>query len=210
MSNYLLLRNAQGQLGSTLLQPKRSISGVFIDTFIDYSHTSSVRITENPTETGVNINDHRIINPRRIVMNVGVSNVVTPQALLNSRSADALIQVGKAFIFGNSFDSKSRIAVTYSALEEAMYDGEPFDIETPMGLFKNMLITQIEETNDADTYTLFNGTITLQELLSIESEAFQKTTQKAGTLAKEKGGRKFLDAVPTGVLDLIPEASNGS
>lgn len=189
-SNYVLARNAQGQLSSVLLQPRRRIAGVFIDAFFDYNHSASVRITENPTETGVNINDHRIITPRRIVMNVGVSNIVTPQQLLNSRSADALLEFGEAFLIGNSFNSESRMVATYQALEDAMYNGDPFEIETPVGLFKNMLITNIEENNDADTYTMFNGTITLQELLVIDKELFGATTSKAGVTPPSEGGRK--------------------
>lgn len=204
--SYILARTISGQLSSVFLNRNRTIAGIDVDVIFDYSHSSSVRITENPTESGVLINDHRIITPRRLTMNVGVSNTITPQTLKNNYSTSAIIQLGKAYIFGNSFDSKSRIALTYTSLESAMYTGEPFDVETPLGLFKNMLITSIEATNDSDTYGMFNGTISMQEFLTIESEAYLKTTGKAGVSEKEKIGQVQPESVNSSVESILPSS----
>jgi len=205
--SYMLIKDAQNKLTSLLTTPNRRIggeNGVTADVVFDYSHNSNVRITENPTESGVMINDHRIIQPRKISMSIGVSNTVTPQTLIDNYSKDALIQLGKAFIFGNSFDSKSRISITYGILENSMYNGELFELETPMGLFKNMLIIGIEETNDSDTIGIFNGVVTMQEFLTIDSEAYLQTTEKGGVIPPVEIG----SLIPTSISDTAQSVSD--
>jgi len=213
VKGILLARNAQGLLESLFFKPNRRIAGVDVDVIFDYSYTANVNITENPVENGVLVNDHRIIRPRQIVMNVGTSNIVTTTSLISNPSKDALLQAAKVLIFGNQFDSKSRIAATYQLFESAMMNGEVFDLETPFGTFKNMLIHTINSKQDSESISTFEGSLTMRELITYETLDAREATQKAGVTPKEQGGQARpseapfdFDILPTSARRLLPPA----
>jgi len=138
---------------------------------------SSVKITENPVEQGVNINDHRIIQPSKLVIEVGVSNVVNPLNTLTS--TENVLQASKIlFSAGGASAANSPMEATYSMLQAGIYNSMPFDIETPVGKLKNYLITNIKHKNTSSNYGAFEGTIELQEILTFENSKIN--TQKSG------------------------------
>lgn len=176
---------------------------VYADTIFSYDYDERVRITENPVEQGIKTNDHRIIEAKRLSIECGVSNIVgIKDALLNigRSSTETLLQTAKLMVFGNRYDSRSRVAATYSRLQIAMYNGEPFDVETPLGLYKNMLITGIKSMQDSDTISMFRGVVSFQELIT-----FTNASSISGKItAKEvlSGGLKnpiVQSIVPTGL-----------
>ena len=46
---------------------------------------------------------------------------------------------------------------------------EVFDLDTPLGLVKNLLITSIVNENDDESITTFEGTISMQEVLFFDN-----------------------------------------
>ena len=186
-NNLLLVRNVQGQLGRLLFGANKRIKAenvtVNFDTIHSYDYEASVRITENPVEQGIKVSDHRIIEPKVLIMEVGVSNIVGLKDVLTSPSFSALsttaLQAGKLLIFGNRFDSNSRVSATYESLLKLLYEGSVFDVETPLGTFKNMLLINIKKSQDAETISVFKGTITMQELITYQTTS-TNLTNKAG------------------------------
>lgn len=141
-----------------------------------WQYKNSVKITENPVEQGVNINDHRIIEPMKLTLEVGVSNVVNP---LNSfTSLNNVIQASKLLFTAGFSIANSPMEATYTMLKLAQDNSEVFDIDTPLGKLKNFLITSIESSNDSSNYGAFEGTIELQEILTYENA--RVNTNKSG------------------------------
>lgn len=176
-NEVLLARNAQGTIESILGRSKKRLVAKFKDangeeitqtTIFDiqktFNYKQSIKVTENPVEQGVNINDHRIQQAMEFTMDVGVSNIIDPLTAAAQLNLDSLKQAASLQIFGNKV-ANTRIQVTYNQLQIMMQNSEPLDIDTPMGLLKNFVITEIDNTNDGDSITTFEGSITFKEIL---------------------------------------------
>ena len=178
-------RTAEGQLerlisgftSNTLIGGE---NGAKVDTIFEYDYDTRVRLTENPVENGMKLTDHRIIEPKKLVLNVGVSNIVGYKDLFFNLDSATLVQFGKLVIFGNRFDSNSRVAATYTKLLQMQYTGNPFDVSTPLGTFKNMLIVGINKSQDKDSISIFKGSIEMQELIVFETKTSFTSTKKSG------------------------------
>jgi hypothetical protein len=141
---------------------------VNFDIIKSYEYRNSVKITSNPVEHGVNINDHRIIEPMTIKLEVGVSNVVNP---LNAFTSTQNVLSASRILFTAGFSvANSPMEATYASLMEGLNNGDIFDIETPLRTMKNFLMTSIESTNNSSNYGAFEGIIELQEILMFSSE----------------------------------------
>lgn len=183
-NNVMLLRNAAGQISSLIFKPNKKIAvfktreqdeagedgkDLIADVIFSYDHKSSVTIPENPVESGVLINDHRIIKPKTLKITVGNNNIVGVLDIVQEPDLGSLTQLGDNLLFGNHYNSKSRVALKYQDLISCQRNGEPFDIETPLGFYKNMVITEIESMQDSETISCFKGTITFQEFIYFEN-----------------------------------------
>jgi hypothetical protein len=155
-----------------------------------WSYKNSVRLTQNPVEQGVNINDHRIIEPMHLTIEVGVSNVVNP---LNSLTSTSNVLQASKLLFTAGFSlANSPMEATYSMLKAAISNSEPFEIISPLGKLKNFVITSIESSNNSSNYGAFEGTIELQEVLFFETIAnktnlsgVKNPTTNVGTLTQK-------------------------
>lgn len=185
-NQLLLARNAQGVVESIISRskqrlvvtfPKTSITGfggikidlpntqtTQFDIMPSFAYKQSVKITQNPVEQGVNINDHRIQQPTELQIKVGTSNIIDPFTAASELDAGSVIQAIALQIVGNRI-ANGRIQATYAQLRNAMMNSEPFDIDTPMGLMQNYVITAIENENNDESITTFEGLLTLQEIL---------------------------------------------
>jgi len=155
MSGYFLISPGKEAV-------KREINA---DVIFSYNYKTPVKITENPCENGILINDHRIIQPRVVTIDVGFNNIVGIEDVLTNLDVGTAIQAAKLYIFGNRFDAKSRVAAKYADLLIAMYSGDMFDLVTPLGTFNDMVIIDIDSTQDSDSISVFRGTITYQQII---------------------------------------------
>jgi hypothetical protein len=177
--NIMLARTAIGYLEGLVFQNNKkiavlpsSIAGqeeeVKADVLFSWDYNIPVKITENPVENGVIVNDHRIILPQIITIDVGVSNIVGIEDIVFNRDVGTLIQASKLFIFGNRADSNSRVAAKFRDLLIAEYNGDPFDLITPYGIFPDMVISNIESTQDSESISVFRGRITYRKLIKYD------------------------------------------
>lgn len=176
---------------------------VTADVTFSYNYKTSVKLTENPVDNGVIINDHRIIMPEVITIDVGINNIVGISDILKNRDVGTLIQAGKLFLFGNRADAKSRVAATFNKLKIAQYNGDVFELWTPLGKFKDMLITDIESLQDENSISVFRGRITYKTVIKFDV-AQGKITNMSGINALAQNGIKAPETiqpslVPSGV-----------
>ena len=178
-NQVLLARNAQGQLESVLARQNKRLVVSFgnntlntqttvFDIISSWQYRQSVRLTKNPIEQGVNINDHRIQEPMELTIEVGTSNIIDPLKAVTTLDAGTIIQSVALQIVGNRI-ANGRIQATYSQLRNAMQNSDTFDIDTPMGLMKNFVITEIENENNAESISTFEGAIKMQEVLYFDN-----------------------------------------
>jgi hypothetical protein len=188
-NEILLARNIQGNIESVIGRSKQRLVVTFppikftgfggsfsytpkqttvFDIMEYFTYRSSVRITENPVEQGVNINDHRIQQPRELEIKVGTSNIIDPATALTLLDSASVIQAIALQIVGNRI-ANGRIQATYAQLQNAKDNSQVFDIDTPMGLMQNLVITDVESTNDAESITTFEGIIKMREILFFDN-----------------------------------------
>lgn len=203
----VIAREAQGTLQSLFFRPNKTIAiitqtqtdsitkttstskrEIDTDVVFSYNYNTSVEITKNPVESGVIINDHRIIQPQQLTIEVGFNNIVGISDIATNQDLGTLIQAGSLLIFGNYFDAKSRVAAKYVDLLVAMYNSDPFDIITPLGTFRDMLITNIESTQDGDTISAFRGVVSYQQIIKYEVKK-RKITESSGVNRSENLGK---------------------
>lgn len=176
-NQLLLARNAQGQLESVLARANKKLVVTFkngtsqstqFDIIESYKYRQSVRVTKNPVEQGININDYRIQEPIELAIQVGTSNIIDPLKAATTLDTGSVIQALSLQIVGNRI-ANGRIQSTFAQLRNAMQNSEPFDIDTPMGLLENFIIVDIENENNAESISNFEGTIKIQELLFFDN-----------------------------------------
>lgn len=181
LNQILLARNVQGTLESFIGRANKTLVFTFganlgpaitqttrFDIIESYSHNQSVRVTENPVEQGFNINDHRIQQPTELQIRVGTSNIIDPITAAATLDPAAIRQAATLQVVGSRV-ANTRIQATYSELTNAMRNSDVFNLSTPMGLLRNFLIVGIENENNAESATTFEGLLTLQEILTFES-----------------------------------------
>lgn len=196
LDKLTLFRTAQGNLerlisgitdnktvATKISQAGVTLKTVDVDTVHSYHYSDTVDITENPVESGVKVNDHRIIQPRRLTLAIGVSNIVGVNDVLTSFNKSTLIAAGKLLLFNAKTNATSRAALTYKDLRDIMLTGYPFNVDTPMGKFTNMLIESIDKEQNAESISLFQGTIQLRELITYGTQTVSRISVKSGLSA---------------------------
>ena len=130
-----------------LIYVKTNIGGFFFDAFLRLDHTSKLAITSHPVQTGANISDHAYLEPKELVIEVGMSDVA------------------KDLVAGQFTGGWSRSVTAYEILKELQAARIPLDVLTRLGLYKNMLIETISAPDDYRTLHGLKATITMKEVL---------------------------------------------
>jgi hypothetical protein len=201
--------------GSIVAQTAGSILGdifginsrdIEADVIFSYNHKSSVRLTDNPVESGISINDHRIIEPRILTIEIGINNTdnTTP------KQNNAILRGTGLLLFGDSPNSQNKVINTYTDLLACQRNGEPFDIETPIGTYKNMLITGIECRQDADTINVFKGSINFRELMYFELKKSFDLSSVSGVFGSLGKGIQTVQDVTTETMSLLPTSTQST
>lgn len=130
-----------------LVYVKTNIAGYFFDAVLQTNYSRSLTITQHPVETGSAISDHAYVNPVELVMQIGMSDVMT------------------SIIPGQFDQGKSRSSTAFEVLKKLQEQRIPMDVmTTKFGLFKNMLIETIAVPDDYTTMNGLKATVTMKEV----------------------------------------------
>jgi hypothetical protein len=130
-----------------LVYAKTNIGGWFFDAYLKMTHTSRLKITEHPVQTGAAISDHAFLQPRELTMEVGMSNVAT------------------SFVPGQFSGGYSRSVQAYKVLKDLQSLRVPIQLHTRLGLYQNMLIEVLSAPDDYTTLEGLRCTISFKEIL---------------------------------------------
>lgn len=147
----------------------RSMGGLVFDAVFEETHESDLEVTDNPVETGVVVSDHAYMKPLRVKISAGVSDV-----RLNPFASDP-------------FDSVvSRSQRAFELLTELQKKAEPFDLQTGLKLYKNMVCTSIRTSQDKDSSAALLFTAELREVITVNTEIVQYNTEPGATAMQAK------------------------
>lgn len=155
------------------IRTRKSIGGVQLDAVLSETHNTSVRTTDNPVEIGADITDHAIVEPVQLRIVAQVSD--------NPLGGAAFTQIVDLVtgLFGSSTANNiTRSNAAYNALVQLQNAREPIDVQTKLKLYKNMLITNINVTQDKDTSRIVLLNIDLKEVIITSSVVLQLTPEQ--------------------------------
>lgn len=153
-----------------------TIAGYSFDAVLEDSFEATVEWTTYPVETGVNVNDHRIIQPVTWTLTGAVSNNPLKvqltdflagglSNLTNNPYVAAVAGLAAGFLAGSN---ETRASTTLEFMINLMVAGEPFDIDAGDIQLQNMVITRIGRTKDISNETGLVFVCDMQELITLD------------------------------------------
>lgn len=169
----------------------------FFDAVFRTEHTSELRITEHPVQTGANISDHAYQIPYRLVMQIGMSDTMD------------------SYQAGAWSDTSGKSVAAYQALIGLQQSRALLSITTRLTNYSNMLIESIRSDDTAETQYGLKAIVTFRQVLF--ATANQTTTQRTQTsstiLGYDVQGTKFDgngNPIPSGRPDSTDSTSVGT
>src|ERR1051325_7397557 len=153
-----------------------TLAGYSFDATLEDTLDASVEWTSYPVETGVNVNDHRIIQPVKWTLTGAVSNNPLKvqltdflagglSNLTNNPYVATVAGLAAGFLAGSS---ETRASTTLEFLINLMVAGDPFDIDAVDIQLKNMVITRIGRTKNPENEQGLIFVAELQELITLD------------------------------------------
>ena len=167
---------------------RSTIQGIALDAIISQSHESEITLTENPIEMGASITDHSIIEPRRLEMEVYVTDSPFIRPTVGS-IVDATTR-----IFGSSNpDNLTRTQSTFKDLLRLQQTQEPLDIQTRLDLYRSMIIVSMSVVQDKRTSRVLAVNLKFKEARIVESQIVTIDPALLETGAIQNSGSPELD-----------------
>lgn len=136
------------------------------DATLEVQSKSSVTLPSYPTESGVRINDHRVIRPQECRIN-GIIAAIPLGFTIDS------------FISRLSRLVSTRPATFLEAVKQLQFTGEPFDVIGRYETLHDMMILEIESVNTAEHEDSLKFDLKLQEFITVDKliDANQPTVE---------------------------------
>lgn len=204
-----------------------TIAGYSFDAILEDSFEASVEWTTYPVETGVNVNDHRIIQPNIWSLTGAVSNNPLKvqltdfltgglSNLTNNPYVATVAGLAAGFLSGSD---ETRASTTLEFLINLMVAGEPFDIDAGDIQLQNMVITRIGRTKDISNETGLIFVADLRELITLDripisgqpSQSMLRDNDpaKSGIAATLRKGRQIAKEASDAVNSAASDVLNG-
>ncbi len=143
---------------------KRSLGGIQLDGIVEEAHQNTIRVTQNPVETGVDITDHAIVMPKKL----NITAMVTDTPLGTAAFAQIIDTI--TGLFGTSTSANiTRSQQAYNALVALQEAREPISITTRLVTYNDMLITDVSVSQDKDTSRSIVLNISTEQVIITES-----------------------------------------
>lgn len=154
-----------------------------LDGVLSESHNSEIRLTSNPVELGADVTDNAIIEPRKLRL----AAVVTDTPLGTAALGEIVNRANN--LFGTSTTPNlTRSAVAYNSIIELQQMREPFDVQTKLLLYENMMIASVDVLQDKNSSRIVNLIINLQEIRIVSSQIVQLTPDQLAAGAPRDQG----------------------
>jgi hypothetical protein len=139
------------------------------DAILKTNHTTSLRITEHPVQNGANIADHSYVLPERVVLEIGMSDV------MDSYQPDRW----------KEYSTKSISA--FQKLKELQYKRQPVIVETRLNFYENMVIENIQTPDDYKTIEGLRCSVTFKQIISAQVKVVRVSSRPQTSGQSKKG-----------------------
>ena len=150
---------------------KLKIDNIFFDGHMSEMVDYTVTPTEQPVEYGANVTDNAIVQPYQLNFVAYVTEFIP-------------LSLNPLGIF-NAF---KRTSDAVDVLHQAMVTRDTVDVVCNLGSFTNLLITNVRMTNERDTLTTVNISISLQQLYFVGEVTANDPDNKDYSPTKNRGG----------------------
>ena len=151
----------------------RSMGGLVFDAVFEETHEAELEVTDNPVETGVVVSDHAFMKPLKVTLSAGVTDTPLVVATNDPFASDA---------------GRSRRA--FELLTELQKRAEPFDLQTGLKLYENMVCTSIRTSQDKDSSGALLFTAELREVIIVYTQVVTYPPRKPGATKRQAGPKK--------------------
>lgn len=151
----------------------RSMGGLVFDAVFEETHEADLEVTDNPVETGVVVSDHAFMKPLRVKISAGVSDTPLAAVTDDPFASDA---------------GRSRRA--FELLSELQKRAEPFDLQTGLKLYENMVCTSIRTSQDKDSSGALLFTAEMREVIIVYTQVVTYPPRKPGATKRQAGQKK--------------------
>ena len=152
-----------------LLYCKTNIGGYFFDGFLSIQHSSTLTITKNPVQTGAVVVDNAFMNPSQLTMQIIVSDV------------------HESMIAGQFEGGWKRHTDAWSVLKTIQSNRIPVQVFTKLGIYENMLISELSADDSAETFSSLRANVKLEEIPVARVKKVKVSQASQTTLDTEMG-----------------------
>jgi hypothetical protein len=169
-----------------LVLVRTNINGWFFDAVLRTDHTSKLKITEHPVQSGAAISDHAYPEPAELLMEIGITDAA------------------RSLIAGQYLEYDSRSVAAYDVLRRLQREIVPLQVVTRLQLYQNMLIESLSVSDDYTTKNALKATIQMREIpvvtvstVALQSRAPQVTgsVTNAGTPEPVQANQSILKQI---------------
>lgn len=158
-----------------------SIGGFQFDAWLRLHTNASLTITEHPVETGTAISDHSYRNPRQWSFDIGMSDCVTG---------------------GYQGGSQSRSVNAINTLLALQQTRALLTLTMKYGVYANVLIKDIDISDDYTTANAAKPTVVLQEVILANGNTVKVTTTPQ-VVSQTSRGTVTAQPVPTLLQNVV-------
>lgn len=149
-------------LSTIFSQNTRKIEMIVPSVVISEKHIDAAEITEHPVQRGAAISDHAYDKPSEVTMEIGFAG---GGSLIDGFDTSKI----SIFDFDTGVTLGKSPKEVYEQLLKLKAAKEPFDVTTGKRQYKNMLIRAIEVKTDKTSENVLMVTLTLRELIIVET-----------------------------------------
>lgn len=162
---------------------KVNIGGFFVDAIFTTTTEHTLTITQHPVQTGANIADHAFVNPRRISMEIGISDAMA------YRIAGCYSEPGQ-----------TKSIQAYKTLCKKQAERQPLKVITRLDTYENMLIESITINDNPSTQYALRASIELVEVLTAQVAEGKVSTRQWTSAQEAKPNEKSPIEEPASIL----------
>lgn len=131
----------------TLVYCKTNIGGLFFDAVLSSDTEHTAVITQHPVQSGANISDHMYMEPVRISMEIGMSDVMA------------------SMVEGQWTGAYTKSVSAYRKLCELQSLRIPFRVQTRLNAYDNMVIQSISVHDDVNTLYGLRASVSMVQII---------------------------------------------
>lgn len=211
--NYTMLDMVTGLQGldSFLFKTHNWLIGsARFDGIMRTEHTSRIKATQYPVQSGVVMTDHAIIEPSELTIEIMMSDCHTKSFVSNNPVLDAMYQNLQSLALYSNYvqmetdmsAGEGRSARAWMTLKAMQISRVPIQVVTRLQTYNNMLIEELSAPDDVKTLNALKATVRLREII-VANVAETKVSARAAAAKQTKSGQ-----TPAKVKDPNDTAAN--